>query len=328
MTTLPLFEADYSIEKHFSSKGQIVLHHGDVNDFLVTIPDKSISLIVTSPPYNLGKDYEHRVAIESYLAAQADTISQLLRILKDDGSICWQVGNFVDDGEVYPLDIFYYSIFKKLGMSLRNRIIWHFRHGLHNTKRFSGRYETILWFTKTDNYTFNLDPVRVPSKYPGKRHYKGPNIGKPSGNPKGKNPSDVWEILLDEWEEAFWDIPNVKSNHPEKTIHPCQFPVELVERCVLALTNEGDWVFDPYAGVGSSLVAAIKHGRKAMGSEKEAEYIDLARQRIGDYFTGRLKLRPMGKPVHEPTGREKVAQVPEEWHDNQTLLADESEQAE
>jgi len=162
---------------------------------------------------------------------------------------------------------------------------------------------------------FNLDAVRVPAKYPGKRHYKGPNKGKPSGNPKGKNPSDVWEILVEDWDSALWNIPNVKSNHPEKTIHPCQFPVELVERCVLALTNEGDWVFDPYAGVGSSLIAAIKHNRRAMGSEKEAAYIDIARDRILAYFNGTLRLRPMGRPVYTPTGREKVSQIPDEWAD-------------
>ena len=155
--------------------------------------------------------------------------------------------------------------------------------------------------------------MRVPSKYPGKRHYKGPNIGKPSGNPNGKNPSDVWEILARDWETALWDIPNVKANHPEKTAHPCQFPVELVERCVLALTNEDDWVFDPYAGVGASLLAAIMRNRRAMGSEKEEEYVKLAKQRLEQYFDGALTTRPLGKPIHQPTGREKIAQIPEEW---------------
>jgi len=196
---------------------------------------------------------------------------------------------------------------------LRNRIIWHFGHGLHASNRFSGRYETILWFTKSKDYTFNLDAVRVPSKYPGKRHYKGPRKGQVSGNPKGKNPSDIWELMVKEWDEGFWDIPNVKSNHPEKTIHPCQFPVELVERCVLALTNEGDWVLDPYTGVGSSLIAAIKQNRRALGSEKEANYIDIAQERINLFLDGKLRLRPIGKPVHAPTGKEKVAQKPPEW---------------
>jgi adenine-specific DNA-methyltransferase len=281
---------------------------------VATLPDNSISLIVTSPPYNLGKDYENRVSIEQYLETQAKTIEQLVRVLRVDGSICWQVGNFVQNGEVFPLDIYYYNIFKRrFRLYLRNRIVWYFGHGLHASKRFSGRYETILWFTKSDSYIFNLDNVRVPAKYPGERHYKGPNVGKPSGNPKGKNPSDVWEILVKDWEDCLWDIPNVKSNHPEKTEHPCQFPVELVERCVLALTHEGDYVFDPYAGVGSTLIAAIMHGRRAIASEKEQDYVAVARQRIASYFNGNLRLRPMGKPVHTPSGREKVAQVPSEW---------------
>jgi DNA modification methylase len=240
-------------------------------------------------------------------------LKQFYRILKDTGSICWQVGNYVKDGEVFPLDIFYYEIFKRLGFFLRNRIVWHFGHGLHCQNRFSGRYETVLWFSKTREYIFNLDSVRVPSKYPGKRHYKGAKKGEISGNPKGKNPSDFWESLTDDWDSAVWNIPNVKSNHCEKTVHPCQFPVELAERCVLALTNENDRVFDPYAGVGSSLIAAVKHHRKAMGSEKEKDYIEIAHQRMTSFFNGSLKLRPMGKPVHQPTGREQVSQIPMEW---------------
>ena len=315
MDNLPLFDKprDMAIAQHFDANADIIMFNGDTNNLIDTIPDNFVKLIITSPPYNLGKVYENQVSIKQYLREQEETIAKLYRILHSEGSICWQVGNFVDNGEVYPLDIFYYQIFKELGLHLRNRIVWHFGHGLHASKRFSGRYETILWFTKSDTYTFNLDAVRVPSKYPGKRHYKGPNKGKPSGNPKGKNPSDVWEILAQEWEDGLWDIPNVKSNHPEKTIHPCQFPVELVERCVLALTDENDWVFDPFAGVGSSLIAAIKRNRRAIGSEKEGDYVDIAHERLTAFFNGTLRLRPLGKPVHKPTGREKVAQIPSEW---------------
>lgn len=315
MKNLPLWDTGQTIETRFKPDADIVLYEGDVTSFLAELPDRTVSLIVTSPPYNLGKAYETRTTIESYLQTQAGVIEQLVRVLRDDGSLCWQVGNFVQDGEVYPLDMFYYGIFKQHSLRLRNRIVWHFAHGLHAQQRFSGRYEMLLWFTKSDDYIFNLDAVRVPSKYPGKRHYKGPNKGKPSGNPLGKNPSDVWEILVEEWEDGLWDIPNVKANHPEKTLHPCQFPVELVERCVLALTNERDWVFDPYMGVGSSLIAAIKHNRRAMGCEKEPDYTATARERIEAYFNGSLKLRPIGKAVHQPSGRERVAQMPPEWLD-------------
>ncbi len=308
-----LFSRLKTISSEFKNDADIVIFNGDVNDFIGTLPDASVKLIITSPPYNLGKTYEDKVSIEKYLALQQQTIESLYRVLCSDGSLCWQVGNYVNNGEVFPLDIYYYPIFKEQGYQLRNRLIWHFGHGLHTRKRFSGRYETLLWFTKSDNYIFNLDPVRVPSKYPGKRHYKGPNKGKPSGNPKGKNPSDVWQKICEEWEEGFWEIPNVKSNHPEKTIHPCQFPIELVERCVLALTNEGDRLFDPYAGVGSALIAAVKHGRKALGSEQESRYVEIAQQRLESLLRGELHIRPIGKPIHKPTGKEKVSKRPAEW---------------
>ncbi len=313
METSPLFRCANEISTEFKPDSEIVLLSGDVHEKINQIPDNSIALIITSPPYNLGKEYENRIEVEKYLKAQRCLIQQLYRILREDGSICWQVGNFVDNGEVYPLDILYYPIFKQLGLKLRNRIVWKFGHGLHASRRFSGRYETILWFTKSDHYIFNLDSVRVPAKYPGKRHFKGPNKGKPSGNPLGKNPSDIWEIVEHDWKEQVWDIPNVKSNHPEKTIHPCQFPIELAERCILALTQEDDWVFDPYMGVGSALVAAVMHQRRAVGCERESEYLEIARQRIMNYFNGTLRYRPIGKPVYQPTGREKVAQIPDEW---------------
>ena len=297
----------------FRPDAEIVLHQGDALEYLAAIPNETVKLIVSSPPYNLGKSYETRVSIAHYLETQTKIIHELHRVLRFDGSLCWQVGNYVDDGEIYPLDMYYYPIFKDLGMQLRNRIVWGFGHGLHASRRFSGRYETLLWFSKTKHYTFHLDSVRVPSKYPGKLHYKGPNIGKPSGNPLGKNPSDIWEVMCEEWECGFWDIPNVKSNHPEKTEHPCQFPVELVERCVLAMTDEGDWVYDPFTGVGSTLLAAIRHNRRAMGSEQEPAYVQAAKERIDEHFAGTLKIRKLGTPVHVPSGREKVSQVPKEW---------------
>lgn len=290
------------------------IENGDSLDVLKNYEDEKFDLIITSPPYNIGKSYEMKTSIEKYLSTQTAIIKELQRVLSKRGSICWQVGNFVHDGEIFPLDIFYYQIFANLGFKLRNRIIWHFGHGLHASKRFSGRYETILWFTKSDNYIFNLDDVRIPSKYPGKRHFKGPNRGKLSGNPKGKNPSDIWEIVVSDWENELWNIPNVKSNHPEKTEHPCQYPIELVERCVLALTNPESWVLDPFAGAGSAVIASIKNQRNAVGIEREPSYCQLAESRVGDFLNGSLKIRPIDKPIHKPSERDKIAQMPEEWN--------------
>jgi len=309
----PFLQKEANISEEFSADKQVTLHCGDSMDFPRTMPDEAVSLVITSPPYNIGKEYETKTEIENYLQFQEQIISELIRILRPDGSICWEVGNYVENSEVFPLDVFYYMLFKNKGLKLRNRIIWSFGHGLHCSKRFSGRYETILWFTKGDKYTFNLDSVRIPSKYPGKLHYKGRNKGKPSGNPLGKNPSDVWEIIANDWDKEIWEIPNVKSNHPEKTIHPSQFPIELVERLVLALTNEGDVVFDPFVGVGSAIIGAILHDRKGVGVDKEKKYMDIACQRIIAALKGKLTKRPLGKPVYKPKGTERVAKPPPEW---------------
>jgi DNA modification methylase len=287
--------------------------NGDCLSTLEKFDDKKFDLIITSPPYNIGKSYETKTSIEKYLETQTEIIQELVRTLSDNGSLCWQVGNYVDQGEVFPLDIYYYQIFKKLGLKLRNRIIWHFGHGLHASNRFSGRYETILWFTKTNDYIFNLDKVRIPAKYPGKLHFKGEKRGLPSGNPLGKNPSDIWEIVINDWESTLWNIPNVKSNHPEKTLHPCQFPIELVERCILALTNEDSWVLDPFAGVGSTLIAAIKNKRNVVGIEKEVEYCKITDSRIEELKEGTIKIRPINKPIHSPSANDKVSQIPKEW---------------
>ena len=297
----------------FDAHADVVLFEGDCMTLLVDIPSGSVDLVITSPPYNMGKRYEKATSLQAYLRNQESVIAEIDRVLAPTGNLCWQVGNYVQKGEVFPLDVYFYEIFKRRGLKLRNRIIWRFNHGLHASKRFSGRYEVILWFTKSDEYVFNLDPVRVPAKYPGKRYFKGPKRGQLSGNPLGKNPSDIWDIVRQDWEDEVWDIPNVKANHPEKTVHPCQFPVELVERCVLALTHPAGVVLDPYCGVGSTIIAALQHDRKAVATEQDAAYVAITRERIQKFMQGTLPLRPLGKPIHKPTGRERVAQMPLEW---------------
>jgi len=276
-----------NITSKYNKKSDVTLYNGNTLNLLKKIPDQEAMLIITSPPYNIGKEYEKVKSIDNYLKEQEEIIKECVRVLNDKGSICWQVGNLIN-GEVYPLDILFYPIFKKYGLHLRNRIIWHFGHGLHCSKRFSGRHETILWFTKSDDYVFNLDPIRVPQKYPQKKHFKGDKKGQLSGNPLGKNPSDVW------------DIPNVKSNHPEKTEHPCQFPVELVERLVLSMTNKGDLVIDPFIGVGSTAIASLKNKRRSAGADIMKKYVDIALSRIKKLEKGELKLRKMGTPIHDP----------------------------
>ncbi|MBI3090659.1 MAG: site-specific DNA-methyltransferase [Candidatus Tectomicrobia bacterium] len=272
----------------YRAENRVTLFHGDCLALLATIPENSAQLIVTSPPYNLGKVYENKLDIDLYVAQQAGVITECVRILNERGSICWQVGNYVERGSIIPLDVLLYPAFQRHGLKMRNRIVWHFEHGLHCSRRFSGRYEVILWFTKSADYIFNLDALRVPQKYPGKRYFKGPKAGEYSCNPLGKNPGDVWVI------------PNVKHNHIEKTEHPCQFPVELVERLVLGLTEKDNLVFDPFMGVGSTAVAAVRHGRRVAGAELDAKYLEIALARAGLAAEGLLQVRPMGREIYEP----------------------------
>ena len=286
---------DFSIPK---------VHCKDAQVFLSALPEEPLfDLTVTSPPYDIGKSYEQRIPLEEYVGWQKSIITEIFRRTKPKGSICWQVGNWVDKGEIRPLDIILAPIFWELGMKLRNRIVWHFGHGTHAKTRFSGRYETILWFTKTDEYTFNLDAVRIPAKYPGKRHFKGEHKGELSGNPLGKNPEDVW------------DIPNVVGNHVEKTIHPCQYPVGLISRLIRALTNTGDLVFDPFAGSGSTAVAALSEGRRFVGTEIVSEYVEIASARIARTLAGTEVWRPAEKPIYD-CRKSYLSIRPKEWEDN------------
>lgn len=291
---------------------------GDCSERLDDIEDESIQLVVTSPPYNIGKEYETdtKMSLEEYRNWLTPIIEKLCEKISHNGSLCWQVGNFVKDGEVFPLDMLFYEIIARNGFKLRNRIIWQFNFGLHAQKRFSGRYETLLWFTKSNDYYFNLDPVRVPQKYPGKRHpeSKGDKAGRPSGNKLGKNPSDFWTFdPTDAFSNPVWEIPNVKANHPEKTTHPCQFPIELVERCILSMSKPDDTILDPFLGAGTTVLAALKNGRNSVGIEKSPAYLDIAKKRILDFESNSLKYRPLGKKIYKPKVGEKVAEVPKEW---------------
>jgi DNA modification methylase len=296
------------------------LIHADVSRALDLVDDESVQLVLTSPPYNLRKIYERdrAMSLEEYVEWLNPVVQKICKKITKRGSICWQVGNFVRNGEVFPLDYYFYNMFTSQDFKLRNRIIWRFNFGLHATKRLSGRYETLLWFSKSDDYLFNLDPIRIPQLYPGKRHSakKGEGkAGKPSGNRLGKNPSDFWTFSADYYfnKNPVWEIPNVKANHPEQTIHPCQFPHELAERCVLAFSSTDDTVLDPFVGAGTSAVAAIKAGRKAIGIDRDKEYVTLTHTRVKALLAGKLELRRSGKDVRKPLTSEKVSQVPDEW---------------
>lgn len=272
-----------------ASNGAPALLLGDALALVKGMPDESVDLVVTSPPYCIGMPYETSRNVEDFLQMHSSLLPECVRVLRPGGSLCWQVGYHTSRFGVEPLDFHVHSILKDLAdMHLRNRIVWAFGHGTHATKRFSGRHETIMWYVKGRDYYFDLDPVRVPQKYPGKKHYKGPKKGEYSGNPLGKNPGDVWEI------------PNVKSKHVEKTAHPCQFPVGLVRRLIRCLTPAGALVLDPFVGSGSAGVAAVLDGRRFVGADIDADYLAIAAGRMSLAEKGEAKHRPLDQPIHTP----------------------------
>ncbi|MCL2570819.1 MAG: site-specific DNA-methyltransferase [Defluviitaleaceae bacterium] len=297
------------IYKRFKPDNKITLYNGDCLNLLQKMPDESIDVIITSPPYCMKKEYENpHDDINMFRKRHLNVFTDIYRILKPGGSICWQVGYHISNTSVIPLDYIIYEIFTENSqhfthpLILKNRIIWCFGHGLNSTHRFSGRHETILWFTKGNEYTFNLDSIRVPQKYPGKRSYKGPNKGNLSGHPLGKNPSDVWEI------------PNVKARHIEKTEHPCQFPVAIPQRLIKALVPCGGLVFDPFMGSGTTGIAAIINKCRFVGAEIENRYYDIATGRINQALTGEIDIRE-DVPVIEPDINSSVAKLPDIFHE-------------
>lgn len=298
------------------------IFEGDCVELLRTLPDSCVDLVVSSPPYNLGKEYEAKRALEVYVADQAKVLAECARVLKATGSIFWQVGSFSDNGVLIPLDIRFFPVLESLGLKPRNRIAWVRQHGLHARKKFSCRYETILWFTKSDQYAFDLDSIRVPQKWQNKKHYRGERRGELSCNPNGKNPGDIWLFR------------NVKHNHEEQTVHPCQFPEDLIARIVLAVTKPGDMVLDPYMGTGTVAVVSRDHGRHFMGAETESRYHAVAIRRLSgkpdanNCFPNLKTLRDYTEKTGEriekfrfdmqvgnsPTERSKAKIYPEEHH--------------
>jgi adenine-specific DNA-methyltransferase len=241
---------------------------GSCLDLLSALPENTVDLIVSSPPYNLGKEYEAKRALDVYLAEQCEVLEHCARVLKPTGSIFWQVGAFSDDGSLIPLDIRFFPILESFGLIPINRIMWVRSHGLHARRKFSCRHETLLWFAKSKDYKFSLEHIRVPQKWANKKHYRGDRHGELSCNPDGKNPGDIWVFR------------NVKHNHEEQTIHPCQFPEDLIARILLSTTDEGDIVLDPYMGAGTVAVVARDHNRHFVGAELDPRYHQVAMRRL------------------------------------------------
>jgi len=251
---------------------------GDAFELIKGIPDGSVDLVLTSPPYGIGKEYERRSkTLEKYMSIFRPMCAECVRVLKPTGAVCWQVGNWISKTEetgryIVPLDAPYFEAFAKLGMTLRNRIIWIHRTTAYNgsKKIFTPSHETILWMTKSDDYSFNLTGnVLIRQKDPAKIYhaFRGGRPVVRKAIPEGIDPGDVWDIPFG-------------SNSAERWDHPAQFPEALARRAVDCFSNPGDLVLDPFAGVGTTLKVAKDLGRQHIGFEKEPHYYNQAVLRI------------------------------------------------
>ena len=243
------------------------------SESMTEVPDSSVDLVVTSPPYNIdikygnktekgkileskGVKYNDNLSEDSYRSMLSTVFTECKRVLKPNGSAWINIKNRCIDGVLLP-PFWIQDFFSD--MYLKNLIIWNFDWGGSTNRRFAPRYEFVFWFVKNKNhYTFNLDSVMVPALNYRPDRYKT----------QLKNPTDVWRISM------------VSGNFEERTAHPAQYPEELIERIILTGTNEGDIVLDPFMGSGTTAAVAKKLSRHYLGYETVEEYCQIAEDRL------------------------------------------------
>jgi adenine-specific DNA-methyltransferase len=255
----PYYETDTSI-----------LFNDDVVYVQKNIDHPLFDAIITSPPYNIGKEYENVKPVKEYVDWSIEWINDSSRLLKQYGSLLLNLGyvSIKEHGRAVPIP---YLLWDKIPLYLNQEIVWNYTAGVACKNYLSPRNEKILWYVKdNEKYTFNLDEIRDKNvKYPNsKRH------GRLRVNTLGKNPSDVWEIAK--------VTTGSNRSSAERTPHPCQFPTDLIDRLVLGFTNKNDVVFDPFVGSGTTFETCIKHNRFCVGVEIKSEYCEIAKNRIKD----------------------------------------------
>jgi len=264
---------------------------GEAVETLKKIPDKSVRLVATDPPYNLNKDYgnnQDKLAFEEYLSFSRQWLTEAKRFLTDDGTI------YVFMGMRY-ISYIYMILEQELGMTFQSWITWFYTQGVGKTKGFSPRHDDILMFTKhKSNFIFHLDAIRIPQKF-----YRSIN------NMRGANPGNVWEFS-----HVHYCNKNRKS-------HPTQKPEGLFERMVLASSNASDTVLDPFVGSGTLLRVCQQTGRNGIGIDINPEYTTMTEERLSEAFTGfdsiDVRMKRVPNDLNHPQIREEYLKNHIEW---------------
>lgn len=262
-----------SLGEPFFESSSCLLYNSDCLASLRAIPDEIFDLTVTSPPYNIGKEYEEVLPLHEYLDWCESWISEIFRTTGPHGGFWLNLGYLSIENRAKAIPI-PYLLWDRIPFFLVQEVVWNYGAGVACKRLYSPRNEKFLWYIKDQlNYTFNLDAVRDPNvKYPNQK-----KNGKLRLNPLGKNPTDVWQ---------FPKVTSGKNRSSvERTAHPAQFPEEVVERIILASSNEGDLILDPFIGSGTTAAIAIKTNRRVIGFEVEREYCDIAARRVTEMAT-------------------------------------------
>lgn len=257
-----------SLGKPYYETEGCLIYCGDCLSLMRKLPEKLIELTVTSPPYNIGKEYEKPLSLTDYVGWCESWIGEVHRVTSDNGSFWLNLGyvSIPGSAKAIPLP---YLLWRVVPFFLIQEVVWNYGAGVAGRSFYSPRNEKFLWYVKNEtSYTFNLDQVRDPNvKYPNQK-----KNGKIKVNPLGKNPSDVWQF------------PKVTSgtnrSSKERTAHPAQFPSAVIERIIKASSNVGELVLDPFLGSGTTAAVALKLGRQILGFEIKEEYCNIAIERI------------------------------------------------
>ena len=258
---------------------KIDIRCGNALDLFKSLEDGSIDLIIADPPYNLGKDYGNNHDLkdfDQYIDFTRSWLSEANRVLKPNGSIYAFMG-------VRFISYLYNIMDHELKFHFNSWIVWHYTQGVGKTRGFSPRHEDILFFTKGGEFTFNLDDVRVPQKFYRERN-----------NMRGANPGDVWQFS------------HVHYSNPNRQDHPTQKPEGIIERMILASSNDGDVVLDPFSGSGTTLRVCQQLGRNAIGFELNPDYVTLTKERLSEPFSGFDSVDPRMERVPNDLRREDI----------------------
>jgi adenine-specific DNA-methyltransferase len=259
--------------KPYFQTSNCFIYNLDCLEAMAMLPDELIDITVTSPPYNIGKEYENTLPLDDYINWCEKWITEIYRLTSSDGAFWLNLGylSIKNRAKAIPIS---YLLWDKIPFYLIQEIVWNYGAGVAGSKFFSPRNEKFLWYVKNpESYIFNLDDIRDPNvKYPNQK-----KNGKIKVNPLGKNPTDVWE---------FPKVTSGKNrSSQERTPHPAQFPVAVIERIIKASSNQNQIILDPFLGSGTTAVVALDLNRVVIGFELREEYCDIAAHRIDNFLS-------------------------------------------